>query len=446
MRWKSLAILIYFVVITISGNFAFADCPSADLTGDCFVDYEDFALMAAQWLTGYPNIPDDMAYIPDGEFEMGDHLGDGEENELPIHAVLLDAFFMGRYEITSQQYCDYLNSALGRGSIYIVNYMGFLYMVRGTGNNHFYCDSAIYTYGQIDYNDVSGIFSVRAKGEPPRDMSDDPIVRVSWYGAVAYCNWRSSEEGYEACYNLSTWECDFSKNGYRLATEAEWEYAAHGGEHSPYYRFPWGDTISHSQANYYADPCSYSYDVNPTEGYHPDWDDGIWPYTSVVGSFSPNGYYLYDMAGNVSEWCNDWYDPNYYDTSPYDNPHGPASSDIGRVLRGGNWFSGVGGSYETHYCRVMDRDYGIGSIPDFRMSSIGFRIVLALEPACPSADLTGDCFVDYEDFALMASQWLRVFRTIWHIYRMVSLRWETIFQKEILVNCLSTRYCLILSL
>jgi sulfatase modifying factor 1 len=198
-------------------------------------------------------------------------------------------------------------------------------------------------------------------------MSDDPMVLVSWYGSAAYCNWRSSAEGYDSCYNLSTWECDFSEHGYRLATEAEWEYAARGGEQSPYHRFPWGDTISHSQANYYADPCSYSYDVSPTSGYHPDWNDGIWPYTSVVGSFAPNGYGLYDMSGNVWEWCNDWYDSDYYDTSPYDNPTGPASGIL-RVLR-----SGCYGVIPSD-CRSA-RHYGF--TPSSRSFCGGFRIALS---------------------------------------------------------------------
>ena len=383
MRWK---ILISFVVITISGNFALAKCPSADLSGDCFVDFEDFALMANQWLTSDPCVPDDMAYIPDGEFEMGDHHGDGYADELPVHAVLIDAFFMGKFEITNAQYCAYLNSTFGTG-IYFSG--GILY---GTGNNQLYCDtSTSSSSSQIDYNDVSETFSVRTKGEPPRDMSDDPMVHVSWYGAAAYCNWRSSEEGKESCYNLSTWECDFSKNGYRLATEAEWEYAARGGEHSPYYRFPWGDTISHSQANYDANPGSPTYDVSPTEGYHPLWN-GVNPYTSPVGFFDgtmkykadynwpgsdtsyqttsgANGFGLYDMSGNVYEWCNDRYDSDYYDTSPYDNPEGPASGTR-RVLRGSGW--GIG----AYSCRVAIRSR---DGPDGRGYDGGFRIVLDLE-------------------------------------------------------------------
>jgi len=363
MWWKKSLIFVSLVGFVLSGVPAFADCPSADLTGDCFVDFEDFALMADQWLTTDPCVPDDMVYIPDGEFDMGNHHGDGYSDELPVHTVLLDSFFMSKFEITNQQYCDYLNSAYP-GQIKVVS--GVVYASSDSGNSYPYCDTHSYdTDSQIDYNNVSGTFSVREKGG--RDMSDDPMVEVSWYGSVAYCNWRSSEEGYEACYNFSTWECDFSKNGYRLATEAEWEYAARGGEHSSYYRFPWGDTISHSQANYYADPCSYTYDVNPTSGLHPTWSDGIYPYTSVVGSFSPNGYGLYDVVGNVWEWCNDWYDSGYYDTSPYDNPTGHTSGTY-RVLRGGSWI------YYAYICRVAYR-YFI-NLPDLRSSFNGFRIVL----------------------------------------------------------------------
>ena len=381
---RNISVTICVMVIglcLINSPVVLAECPSADLTGDCFVDYEDFALMggqwlngydcndltemASQWLTGNPNIPDDMTYILGGEFEMGDHFEEGGSGELPVHAVLVDSFFMSKFEITNQQYCDYLNSALGSGSIYLSSNI-----VYGTGNNQGYCDtSASSTFSQIDYS--GGAFSARTKDG--RDMSDDPMVLVSWYGAVAYCNWRSSEEGYESCYNLSTWECNFSKNGYRLATEAEWEYAARGGEHDPYYRYPWGDSIDPNQANYLSSGDPY--------------ETGTWPYTTPVGFFDgqlhykidfgwpgsqnnyqtsdgSNGYGLYDMAGNVFEWCNDWWDLDYYDTSPYDNPTGPASGTY-RVLHGGCH------CVLTNHCRVS---YRFNVAPDGRLDYIGFRV------------------------------------------------------------------------
>ena len=362
--WRNKSLVIVSLVgLVFSGGPVFAGCPSADLTGDCFVDLEDLAVLSSQWLSGYPGLPDDVVYISGGEFEMGDHHGDGPSNELPLHAVLLDAFFMSQYEVTNEQYCDYLNSAYP-GQIKVDG--GVVYAASDGSNTYPYCDTYSYdTSSQIDFNAPN--FSVRYKGG--RDMSDDPMVHVSWYGAVAYCNWRSDEEGMESCYNLSTWECDFSKHGYRLPTEAEWEYAARGGEHCPYYRFPWGDTISHSLANYYANPGSYTYDVNSTTGYHPDWNDSVFPFTSVVGSFASSGYGLHDMAGNVWEWCNDWYNWNYYNTSQYDNPTGPASGED-RILRGGYWSS------SALYCRVAYRNY---YSPSTRSHGFGFRWVLDLE-------------------------------------------------------------------
>jgi sulfatase modifying factor 1 len=361
MQWERSSILIVFVVITISGVSAIAKCPSADLTGDCFVNFQDLAVLANQWLSGDHNIPDGMVYIPYGGFEMGYHFADGDPSELPLHPVLIDPFFISKYELTNQQYCDYLNSAFGMG-IYVSN--GTVY---GTGNNQPYCDTSTSSSdSQIEYS--AGVFSVRTKGS--RDMSDDPMVVVSWYGSAAYCNWRSSEEGYESCYNLSTWDCNFANNGYRLPTEAEWEYAARGG--NPHYRFPWSDTISHSQANYYSiwlgGSPTYPYDVNPTEGYHPTWNDGIYPYTCPVGSFAANAYGLCETAGNVREWCNDWINGTYYSVTPYDNPTGPASG-TSRVIRGGSWGNGALG------CRVANRSY---NEPDRRYGHIGLRVVLDL--------------------------------------------------------------------
>lgn len=381
MRCKSLGILIPLVVIAILGDFTLAVCPSGDFTGNCVVNFQDFALMANLWSIEYnwkdltevanhwlntdPCVLDNMAYIPAGEFDMGDHLGNGWADELPIHQVLVDSLLMSKFEITNWQYCDYLNSAILAGKIKLNG--GIVYDFNDTGNNFPYCDTHISSiWSQIDYNNVSKTFNVRTKGG--RDISNDPMVNVSWCGSVAYCNWRSSEEGYGNCYNIYTWDCDFTCKGYRLPTEAEWEYAARDGKYSPYCRFPWSDNISHNEANYYADPCSYSYDVNPTDGFHRTWYDGIYPYTSPAGSFPANSFGVYDMVGNVWEWCNDWYSRTYYSSSPPNKPTGPTNGTY-RVLRGGSW------NFNTWNCRSACRYW---NTPDYRGISSGFRVILDL--------------------------------------------------------------------
>ncbi len=153
---------------------------------------------------------------------------------------------------------------------------------------------------------------------------DHPVVNVNWYGAVAYAKWK----------NL------------RLPTEAEWEYAARGGLEQK--RYPFGDEISHDLANYWG-----------KEG------RDIWDMTSPVGYFPPNGYGLYDMAGNVWEWCLDWYDENYYKISPYENPKGPEKGKF-KVLRGGSWH------YLPFYLRCAYRDC---ADPKIHVNDVGFRCV-----------------------------------------------------------------------
>jgi formylglycine-generating enzyme required for sulfatase activity len=180
---------------------------------------------------------------------------------------------------------------------------------------------------------------------------DHPAVNVSWYEAVKWCNARSEKEGLTPCYYLdsshttafksgtyvlsNSW-VNWNANGYRLPTEAEWEKAARGGASG--YRFPWpDDSIRHGRANYVA-AGGESYDHSSGAGYHPAYTNGGMPYTSPVNAFTPNGYGLYDMAGNVWQWCWDWYGSAYYTTSPGMQPHGPPGGTT-RVLRGGSWCS-----------------------------------------------------------------------------------------------------------
>jgi formylglycine-generating enzyme required for sulfatase activity len=322
-----------------------------DVNHDGIVNFIDLAMLAENWLATAERIPfyvpSGMVLISGGTFQMGDSFNEGGwVDELPVHTVTLDSFAMGKFEVTNQQYCEYLNSALDSGSIYVSGTV-----VYGSGNNHTYFNtSPDRSYSQIAYSE--GIFIVRTKGG--RDMSSDPVVCVSWFGAVAYCNWRSQKEGREICYNTPdpNWACDFNKHGYRLPTEAEWEYAARGGLAGK--RFPWGDEIDHTQANY---------------GYNPLWNDGIYPYTSPVGSFSANGFGLYDMAGNVWEWCNDWF--GAYTSNPQTNPSGPTgptSEEEYRVLRSGGW------GYNACYCRVSYREYGAPHTCD--SCHVGFRCAM----------------------------------------------------------------------
>jgi len=359
MRKKILAL----TALLFSAGLCLAVCPPPDLTGDCLVNYEDFALMAAYWLAGDPCIPDDMTLVPGGTYAMGDSFGEGEADELPVHTVTVDWLYMGKYEVTNGQYCDYLNSALSQGLITVTDDVVYR---ADSGTTYPYCDThTANSESYIGYGRTG--FSVMTKSD--RDMSNDPMVLVSWYGAAAYCNWRGAQEGYQQLYTAydPNWACDLSKRGYRLATEVEWEYAARGGLAGK--RFPWGDTISHTYANYWACPACSPYDVNPTEGFHPAWYDGVRPYTAVVGSFPANGYGLYDMTGNVFELCNDFYSDSYYASSPTDNPTGPTTG-WGYVLRGGGW------GQPAYNCRIAKR---YGYWPMHRGSGIGFRVVLDLK-------------------------------------------------------------------
>lgn len=332
-------------------------CGTMDLNIDGQVDMLDFSALSMFWHDHCdPPAPEDMVLIPGGTFQMGDSL-DGLSPALPVHSVTLSPFYMGQYEVTHQQYCDFLNSVYP-SQITVTS--GVVYKA-GSGTSYRYCDtSTVSIYSQIAFSDNT--FRVCTKSG--RSMANDPMVRVSWYGAAAYCNWRSQRDGKPQCYDLTTWACDFSKKGYRLPTEAQWEYSGRGGLIGR--RFPWGDTINHDHANYSANSSVYPYDTSPYSGatYHPAWNDGTMLYTSPVGSFAPNGYGLYDMTGNVSDWCNDWY--GSYSSDSQTNPTGPATG-TSRVLRGGSWGDCA------DYCCVAYRIY---STPAFRCNYSGFRFSL----------------------------------------------------------------------
>jgi sulfatase modifying factor 1 len=259
-----------------------------------------------------PNPPTGMVFIPAGSFKMGDILqdmvvDDTPLNERPVHDVFVSAFHMDRYEVTKALWDEVRKWGISHG---------YNFTSAGSANN-----------------------------------TNHPVHTVNWYDVVKWCNARSEKEGLMPAYYTDARQTNVYRTGwidllndsvkwdagYRLPTEAEWEKAARGGgvEH----RFPWTDmdTISHSRANYYA-TNRYAYDSSPTWGYHPTFAEGT-ARTSPVGSFAPNGYGLYDMAGNVWERCWDWFDQNYYSSSAAIDPRGslvPVPFGL-RTIRGGAW-------------------------------------------------------------------------------------------------------------
>lgn len=291
-----------------------------------------------------------MVAIPAGEFEMGDHFGE-EPAAMPVHTVYVDAFHMDIYELTNQKYADALNWALSQGLIDVID--GDVH--KAGDPTITYCQTRASTHwSRITWDGVA--FGV----EP--DKESHPALKVSWYGAAAYSNWRSIHFDLTPSYDIDTWECDYEASGYRLASEAEWEKASRGGLHDPYRRYPWGDMFNGSVANYWGSGDPY--------------ETGIRPLTSPVGYFngdqSPagvdmaNGYGLYDVGGNGWEWCNDWWEIGYYLISPYDNPTGP-SSGLERALRGGSWARYAG------FLQCSARDH---HAPDYLGTSGAIRLVL----------------------------------------------------------------------
>jgi formylglycine-generating enzyme required for sulfatase activity len=379
---------------SLVGQYTGCQLGLADMTCDGTVDGLDIAPFVACLVASiYPSCtqpPAGMVLVPAGEFQMGDTFTEGSSNELPLHAVYVDAFCMDTYEVTNQQYADGLNWAYAQGGLITVT-SGVVYKYN-TGTSYPYCSTTSAPTGWPHWGECSRItwdgmtFGVTA------GKANHPMVMVSWYGSVAYANWRSGMHGKPLCYNLSDWTCNFG-SGYRLPTEAEWEKAARGGV--SWLRFPWlgGYSIQHARCNYvswWLDGIPlYNYDTSPTEQSHPCWGSGSSPHTSPVGFFDgsmrykadwnwpgtpdsyqtangANGYGLHDMAGNAYEWCNDWYADTSYSSSPYDNPHGPASGTY-RVLRGGGWYD------DADYCRCAHRG---DSGPAYRYHNSGFRLAL----------------------------------------------------------------------
>ncbi len=206
-----------------------------------------------------------MALVPAGTFAMGQ--ADGDKDERPVHHVNLGAFCMDVAPVTNLQYAAFLNETGNRKE----------------GGKKWLDTDCLACPLLVRIKEKSGTFA------PKNGYADHPVIKVSWYGAKAYCE----------------------RSGKMLPSEAQWEKAARGGLAGK--KFPWGDSVDEKLAN-----------INGQN-------------TTPVKSFPANGYGLYDMAGNVWEWAEDWYDPRYYSRSPETDPRGPAGGEL-KVLRGGSWF------------------------------------------------------------------------------------------------------------
>ncbi|MEO1259581.1 MAG: SUMF1/EgtB/PvdO family nonheme iron enzyme [Bacteroidota bacterium] len=252
--------------------------------------------------SSFDDLPD-MVFVKGGTFQMGS--ADGYDDEKPVHNVTLSDFYMHKNEVTVEDFSqfvaatNYRTDAEKEGSSYIVDRSKWV-VKQGINWRH----------------DTEG--KIR-----PASEFNHPVVHVSWNDAVAYCNWRSNKDGLQKVYAISgsNVTANWNANGYRLPTEAEWEFAARsrGGNDK------WAGTSSEKSLSMY---CNSSLDDSKGKD--------VFEHTAPVGSFLPNGIGLYDMSGNVWEWCWDWKD--YYPSTSQTNPHGPDTGS-NRVSRGGSWYN-----------------------------------------------------------------------------------------------------------
>jgi formylglycine-generating enzyme required for sulfatase activity len=246
-------------------------------------------------------VSSDFIFVQGGTFQMGSNESDDEK---PVHSVTVGDFYIGKYEVTVAEFKKFIDATNYRTDA-----------EKGSGA---YVWTGSKWEQKSDANWSSPYFS---------QSDNNPVSCVSWNDATEYCRWLSSSSGAK----------------YSLPSEAEWEYAARGGIKSRNYTYSGSENIN--------DVAWYTSNSGST--------------THQVGTMQANELGIYDMSGNVWEWCSDWYDKDYYKNSSSNNPRG-ASSGSYRVLRGGSWFC------SATDCRVAGRR---GSFPDYRLYDYGFRVV-----------------------------------------------------------------------
>jgi Notch-like protein len=321
--------------------------------------------------------PPCMVCVPGGSFDMGDTFGEGTSDELPVHSVYLSPYYIDKYEVTNEQYAAALNWAYAQGGLITVT-SGVVYKY-GSGNNTPYCDTnSADAASRIHWD--GGTFSVTLGKE------DHPVLEVSWYGSVAFSNWRSAMEGKPLCYDLSTWTCNFGVAGYRLPTEAEWEKAA-GWDPAQQRHFRFGEhtdgcgynCLDGQRANYWSSDDPYETGAYPWPtpvGYYDGTNHGGYQ-TQIAQSY----YGCYDMSGNGWEWCHDRYSNTYYSSSPGSNPTGPATGSS-LVLRGGGW------NKFPNLSRSAARD---AHSPGGREFYMGFRCAAGADCSTPTCTGVNGC-------------------------------------------------------
>ena len=268
----------------------------------------------------------DMVFIPGGCFEMGDIFGDGVDVEMPVHEVCVKDFYMRRYEVTVGEFRRFVDKTKYKTEVEKEGY-GLILTSKG------------------DSLEVSAGADWRNPGFPQNDSQ--PVVLISWNDAKAYIEWLSSREGKE----------------YRLPTEAEWEYAARSGGKK--YKYSWRNESP--EGNIAGEEVKVKFPERPW----PVWEsyEDEYVFTAPVGNSKSNELGLYDMTGNVWEWCSDWYDSDYYKSSSKGNPEGPSSGDY-KVLRGGSWLNTP---------RAIRVSYRIKNKRAYTRDDVGFRLAVSAQ-------------------------------------------------------------------